>query len=68
MFGPQMEKEIQVIRFDNQELLKQVERQRQLAQASAGEPRATRPHHTRIGDLLGRLSFRNRTAPAESAS
>jgi hypothetical protein len=68
MFGPQMEKEIQVITLNTQERLKRVEQYRQIAQAIADEPRTAQAHHTSIGDLLGRLSFRHRTAPTGSAS
>lgn len=68
MFGPhQVERDFQAITLNHQERLKQVERYRQHAQAMAGEQRAARPRHNRIGDLLGRLSFRHRMAPAESA-
>jgi hypothetical protein len=68
MFGPQIEKEFQVVKFNNQQLLKQVEQSRQIAEANAGEPRAAKAQTSRISDLLGRMSFRNRTAPAGSAS
>jgi hypothetical protein len=68
MFGPQIEREFRVITFNNQQLLKQVERNRQIAQAIVGEQRAAQPQHNRIGDLLARLSFQNRTAQAGSAS
>jgi hypothetical protein len=59
---------MQVKTFDNQQRLKQAERHRQFTQDLSGEQRAARSHRNRIGDLLGRLSFRSRTAPAESAS
>ena len=68
MYGAQIEKVMEMITFDNQQRLHQAERYCQLAQAESGEPRTVQPHRNRVGDLLGRLSFRNRPAPAESAS
>jgi hypothetical protein len=68
MYGPQIEKVMQVISFDNQQRLNQAERYHQLAQAMVGEEQAAQPRHNRLGDLVRRLSFRNRTAPAGSAS
>jgi hypothetical protein len=68
MYGPQIEKAMQVITFDNQQRLNQAERYRQLTQAMGGEQQAAQPQHNRLGDLVRRLSFRNRTAPAGSAS
>jgi hypothetical protein len=68
MYGPQIEKVMQVITLENQHRLNQAERYRQLAHAMGSEQQALRPQHNVLGDVVRRLSFRNRTAPANSAS
>ena len=68
MFGQLPQLNCQMITQKHEDLLREMARERQIEEAIAGNKQAAQPHHNRLGDLLARLSFRNRTALAESVS